>query len=100
MTLLVVSQCFLPLFLSRHGYAGEIRVLGDGERAALRVGLRERDEKAGEEDTVSTREAAIESVDRVRGGQVSRVQQVQTLRGESASDLKLASGSLNTMDVW
>lgn len=86
--------------LGRFVELAEIRVLGDGERAALRVGLRERDEKTGEEDTVSSREAAIESVDRVRGGQVSRVQQVQTLRGESASDLKLASGSLNAMDVW
>lgn len=58
----------------------EIGVLRDGERAALRAGLRERDEKAREEDAVPPREAAIEPVYRVRGGEISGVQQVQTLR--------------------
>lgn len=60
---------------------------GDGERAALRPGLRERDEETCEEDAVSPREAAIESVDRLRGGRVPCVQQVQAFRRESALNL-------------
>lgn len=66
----------------------EIRVLRDGERAALRAGLRERDEKTREEDAVPPREAAIEPVYRVRGGEIPGVQQVQTLRRQSAVNLK------------
>ena len=69
----------------------EVRVLGDGERAPLRAGLRQRpgEETRGEDAVVPSREGTIEPVDRVRGGgQVSSVQQVQTLCGEGASDLK------------
>lgn len=71
-------------------------MLRDGERAALRPGLWQRHEKTGEEDQDPgpPRETAIERLDRLRGGQVPGVQQVQGFRRESPSDLN-SGGSLD-----
>lgn len=84
MTLLVVSQCFL--LLSRHGFTGEVYVLGNGKRIAIRFGLRQR-EKAVEEGTLSTSEETFEPVDRLGGRQIYGVQQVQILHRKSAFDM-------------